>query len=58
LQETRAVLAICNLKSEKADSNLTPSQIVEGVGESLGEPDTLVERAEGEQPGVAGELAG
>jgi hypothetical protein len=31
--------------------------VVEGVGESPGEPDALVELAEGEQPGVAGQLS-
>jgi hypothetical protein len=30
--------------------------VVEGVGEGPGEPEALVELAEGEQPGVAGEL--
>ena len=32
--------------------------IIEGRGEGPGEPDALVELADGEQPGVAGELAG
>ena len=32
--------------------------VVEGVGEGPGEPDALVKRAEGEEPGVAGKLAG
>src|SRR5262245_64004333 len=31
--------------------------VVEGVGEGPGEADALVELADGEQPGVAGELA-
>jgi hypothetical protein len=31
--------------------------VVEGLGEGPGEPDALVELADGEQPGVAGELA-
>jgi hypothetical protein len=30
--------------------------VIEGVGEGTGEPDALVELADGEQPGVAGEL--
>ena len=30
--------------------------IIEDIGKSLGEPDALVELADGEQPGVAGEL--
>jgi hypothetical protein len=32
--------------------------VVQGVGEGPGEPDALVELADGEQPGIAGELAG
>jgi hypothetical protein len=32
--------------------------VIEGSGEGSGEPDALVELAEGEQPGVAGELPG
>jgi len=31
--------------------------VVASAGEGLGEPDALVELADGEQPGVAGELA-
>jgi hypothetical protein len=32
--------------------------VVEGVGEGMGEPDALVELADGEQSRIAGELAG
>jgi hypothetical protein len=31
--------------------------VIEGAREAPGQPDALVELAEGEQPGVAGELA-
>ena len=31
--------------------------VIEGVGEGPGEPDALVELADGEQSGVAGQLA-
>ena len=33
------------------------ARVVQGVGEGPGQADTLVERADGEQSGVAGELA-
>jgi len=33
------------------------AEIVEGVGQGLGEADALVELADGEQPGISGELA-
>jgi hypothetical protein len=32
-------------------------RVVEGLGEGSGKPDALIELADGEQPGVAGELA-
>jgi hypothetical protein len=33
------------------------AEVVESAGNNSGEPDALVERADGLQPGVAGELA-
>ena len=33
------------------------ARVVEGLGKGAGEPDALVELADREQPGVAGELA-
>jgi hypothetical protein len=32
--------------------------VVEGFAEGPGEPDALVELADGQQPGIAGQLAG
>jgi hypothetical protein len=31
--------------------------VIEGLGKRPGQPEALVERVDGEQPGVAGELA-
>ena len=42
---------------ERVLGQFTVAGVVEGLGEGPGKADALVELADGEQPGVAGELA-
>src|SRR5262249_24928266 len=51
-----AVDAAANHLREGVLDEFGVAGVVEGVGEGQGEPGAIVELAEGEQPGVAGEL--
>jgi hypothetical protein len=42
---------------ERVLGEIGVARVIQRLGEGQGEPDALVELAEGEQPGVAGELA-
>ena len=43
---------------ERVLGEVRVTRIVQGRGEGPGEPDALIELADGEQPGVAGQLTG
>jgi hypothetical protein len=52
-----AVDASADHLQQAVPGGLGVARVVESVGESPREPDALIELADGEQPGVAGELA-